>query len=171
MGRILVLCSVIAAATMGAAAPARSACWDDAAARYGLPAALLRAIASVESGFNPGATSTGNRDGSRDIGLMQINSAWRPLLAAYGIRESDLYDPCTNLHVGAWVLAHNIARLGWDWDAIGAYNAGCQRLTRHACEALRTRYAWRVWRAWQRIAPATASSTVTVESDEPHPYP
>jgi soluble lytic murein transglycosylase-like protein len=164
MGRTRIVGSALAAALTLAPSLARSDCWDEAAARYGLPVTLLQAIAQVESGLDPKARSAPNKDASHDIGLMQINSRWRPVLATYGIREADLYDACTNLHVGAWVLAHNIARLGWDWDAIGAYNAGCQRLAREACRDLRTRYAWRVWRAWQRLLPASDSSTATVRS-------
>ena len=103
------------------AVPAQ-ACWDDAAARYQVNPTLLHAIARTESGVNPRAIGR-NRNGSRDIGLMQINSGWLPTLARHGITEQDLFDPCTNLHVGAWILAHNFARLGYTWEAVGAYNA------------------------------------------------
>jgi soluble lytic murein transglycosylase-like protein len=80
-----------------------------------------------------------NTTGSRDIGVMQINTGWLPALRRYGIDEGDLWDPCTNVHVGAWVMAGNIQRLGWNWDAIGAYNAKSPEKRR--------KYAWRVYRA------------------------
>lgn len=99
-----------------------AACWEDAATRYQVNSAVLVAIAKTESGLNPLAMNR-NRNGSRDIGLMQINSAWLPALEAHGIREHDLFDACTSIHVGAWVLAQNIHRLGYTWDAVGAYNA------------------------------------------------
>jgi hypothetical protein len=51
------------------------ACWDDAAQRYQVSSALLYAIARTESGLNPLAIGR-NGNGSRDIGLMQINSSW-----------------------------------------------------------------------------------------------
>ena len=109
------------ALALGLAVPAQ-ACWDDAAARYQVNPTLLHAIARTESGVNPRAIGL-NRNGSRDIGLMQINSGWLPTLARHGITERDLFDPCTNLHVGAWILAHNFSRLGYTWEAVGAYNA------------------------------------------------
>ncbi len=113
------------------------ACWEQAGVRYGLNTALLYAIARIESGLDPQAIGR-NRNGSRDIGLMQINSDWLPTLAAQGISERDLFDPCTSIHVGAWILAGKVQRLGYTWDAVGAYNA--------QTPALRRAYALRVWR-------------------------
>jgi len=119
-----------------AAFPAH-ACWEQAGERYGVSPELLYAIARTESGLDPQAVGR-NRNGSRDIGLMQINSAWLPRLSAHGIAERDLFDPCTSIHVGAWILAGNVRRLGYTWEAVGAYNA--------ASPTLRRAYAERVYR-------------------------
>lgn len=102
---------------------ASAACFDEAAERYGLPSSLLKAISRVESSGHPEAINR-NPDGSYDIGHMQINSRWLPVLQQYGISARSLFDPCTNTFVGAWILAQNVRRLGYDWMAIGAYNAG-----------------------------------------------
>ena len=99
-----------------------AACFDEAAKRYRVPVALLKAISTVESNGNPNARNV-NKNGSYDIGHMQINSSWLPTLARYGIDEKTLSDPCINTNIGAWVLAHNISRLGLSWNAVGAYNA------------------------------------------------
>ncbi|WP_126448268.1 lytic transglycosylase domain-containing protein [Sulfuricystis multivorans] len=104
---------------------ANAACFDEAAARYRIPSSLLMAISRVESSGNPHAINR-NSDGSYDIGHMQINSRWIPVLQRYGITERNLFDACTNTYVGAWILAQNIHRLGYGWDAIGAYNASNQ---------------------------------------------
>jgi soluble lytic murein transglycosylase-like protein len=135
---------LIMALAFCSAIPAQ-ACWDEAAARYQVSSTLLRAIARTESGLNPLAIGR-NRDGTRDIGLMQINSAWLPVLAAHGISERDLFDPCTNIQVGAWILAGNFYRLGYTWEAVGAYNAACTRLKGAACQAARQKYARCVYR-------------------------
>lgn len=98
-------------------------CFAEAAHRYGIAVELLHAIAAQESRFDPLVVGR-NADGSRDIGVMQINTWWLPRLGKYGIGEDHLREPCTNVHVGAWILASNITRYGYTWDAVGAYNAG-----------------------------------------------
>ena len=97
-------------------------CFEQAGARYGVSPVLLNAISQVESNWNPLARNV-NRDGSEDLGHMQINSRWLRVLAAYGIDRKALVDPCLNTHVGAWILAQNIRAHGYGWEAIGAYNA------------------------------------------------
>jgi hypothetical protein len=101
---------------------ARADCLDEAAAHYHVNSGIVHAIATVESGMQPHRTDV-NRDGSVDIGLMQVNSSWLPILARYGIRKRDLYDGCTSAYVGTWILARNIRQFGSTWDAVGAYNA------------------------------------------------
>ena len=101
---------------------ANHACFDQAATRYHIPVSLLKAISKTESGGNAGAVHN-NPSGSFDLGHMQINSSWLPILAKYGIAKSDLLNPCVNTHVGAWVLANNIRQFGYNWKAVGAYNA------------------------------------------------
>ena len=112
------------------------ACWEEAAARYQVNSTLLYAIARAESALNPTAIGN-NANGTRDIGLMQINSAWLPTLSRYGITERDLFEPCTSIHVGAWILAGNIQRLGYTWDAVGAYNTPNPKLARNYIDKVR----------------------------------
>lgn len=117
-----------------------ASCFDQAAARYQVDPVLLRAIARVESGFNPAAI--GKNASSEDIGVMQINSSWLPTLARHGISREHLFDPCLNIHIGAWVLSQNIASMGATWKAVGAYNA--------RSEDKRQVYVGKVWKAYQK---------------------
>lgn len=100
-------------------------CFQQASSRYSVPVELLYAIAKVESNFNPQAMNR-NTNGSADYGLMQINSSWFPQLQSqFGItKERVISDSCTNVYIGAWILANNFRNKGRIWDSVGAYNAG-----------------------------------------------
>jgi len=89
---------------------------------FNLSPRLIFAVAYTESNLRPDAIGR-NKNGSRDIGIMQINTWWLPTLKKYGITEKDLFDPLTNIYVGAWILAQNMRRFGPRWKAIGAYNS------------------------------------------------
>jgi hypothetical protein len=117
-------------------------CLRAAAHKFQLDPRLLKAIAGVESNFNPRAVNAANANGTRDVGLMQINSTWLPTLRRWNITEQDLFNPCTNAEVGAWVLASNFSNMGPSWDAVGAYNASSPHKRRA--------YAWKVYRAYQQ---------------------
>lgn len=120
-----------------------SQCFLESGERYGISPVLLRTIAEVESGLDPAAMHV-NANGSIDIGLMQINSWWFPELKRHGIGPEDLWDPCLNVGVGAWILAGNIRQYGYGWRAVGAYNAGTR--TDSVTERRREDYAIRVYR-------------------------
>ncbi|MEK6291473.1 MAG: lytic transglycosylase domain-containing protein [Paraburkholderia tropica] len=101
---------------------AHADCLDDAAAFRHINVQLVRAIAKQESGMRADAVNV-NRNGTEDIGLMQINSSWLPKLARYGIRREHLFNACVNAYVGTWILASNIRQFGPTWKAVGAYNS------------------------------------------------
>lgn len=118
-------------------------CWRQAADRYQVPVDLLYAISRVESG-NRAAAIGRNTNGSYDLGVMQINTMHLPRLAKYGITAQRLIeDPCLNVHIGASILSESIARHGFTWRAIGAYNAGS--------ENKRLIYARKVYAMYERI--------------------
>ena len=97
-------------------------CFLLAGERYGVSPLLLKAIARQESGLNPAALNR-NANGSTDVGLMQINSSWLPVLERHGVKAGDLHVPCANILVGAWILGGNFRAMGRNADALGAYNA------------------------------------------------
>ena len=140
----------LSAATFVAPGVARATCWNAASESYGIPVQVIKAVAKTESGFNAEALNV-NKDGSHDIGVMQINSVWLPTLAKHGIDEEALKDPCTNVKVGAWILANNAKRLGWNWNAIGAYNVGCAKLSAEECDRRRSKYAWKIHAALNQV--------------------
>lgn len=122
-------------------------CWDNAAHYYHVDPWLLFAIAKVESGMNPYAVGW-NHDGSRDVGLMQINSSHFSELQRLGIDESRLMtEPCTSIMVGASILSDMVKVYGYNWEAVGAYNAGSKKEN----YPQRMVYAHKVWAKYQEI--------------------
>jgi len=100
-----------------------SQCFAAASQKYGTPMEILVAIGLVESGLNNDAINR-NRNGSRDVCAMQINSWWLPRIGEYGISEDVLRnDPCTCVAVGAWILAQSIQTHGRTWGAVGGYHS------------------------------------------------
>jgi len=98
-------------------------CFVKAGEYYNIPPLVLWGVAYVESGFNYKAVNR-NKDGSHDIGIMQINSRWLPVLKKYGIHVKDLYDPCINIFVGAWILKRcYVYHNKWE-DTLACYNTG-----------------------------------------------
>lgn len=98
-------------------------CFVKASSTYRIDKSILRAIASVESNMNPNAINQ-NANGSYDYGIMQINDQWFPKLASFGIGRHNIYEPCVNIHVGAYILATNFASNGINWQSIAMYNVG-----------------------------------------------
>lgn len=131
-------------------AAANATCWGAASQSNGIPVDVLKAVAKTESNFNPKAVNK-NANGTYDIGMMQINSGWLPKLEAFGVTEASLHDACTNLKVGAWILSNNAKKLGWNWNAIGAYNVGCAKLDAAECNRRRNQYAWKVHTALRNV--------------------
>ena len=97
-------------------------CIVGAAQYHGVNPYLLRAILVVESSLNPKAMNV-NTNGTRDIGVAQINSIHLPVLQNHGIKESHLMDGCVNTYVGAWLLRKQISRYGLNWFGIAAYHS------------------------------------------------
>ena len=104
-------------------------CFDEAGLYYHVNPKLLTAIAKVESDYQSNAININkNSQGettSIDYGLMQINSTWFSRLAQFGVNKDNLLsDACYNVHIGAWVLSQNFSTHGYNWNSVGAYNAG-----------------------------------------------
>jgi soluble lytic murein transglycosylase-like protein len=76
---------------------------------YNIPINTLMAMIWMESGFRPDAVNGHlNRDGSNDVGLMQLNSNY--------FKKVDRYDPRANLRAGCEHLVKLRERYG-SWDA------------------------------------------------------
>jgi len=98
-----------------------------AARRYGVDPALIKAVIWKESTFNPSA-----RGKVGEVGLMQLREAaasdWTTAERVQGFAMDHLLDPGTNILAGTWYLSHLLRRYTHTDDpvpyALADYNAG-----------------------------------------------
>ncbi len=100
------------------------ACFRKASIKNDVPMGLLLAISYTESRFKTRARNT-NTNGTKDYGLMQINSVWATQAKKMGYSWQKIKsNPCENVMFGSQILKYNHKRMGSWSSAIGAYNAG-----------------------------------------------
>lgn len=117
-------------------------CIATAAHQYGLDPLLLLAVKYVETADRTDTPIRYNKNGSWDIGLMQINTVWKDTLNRYGISSTDLESPCKNIAVGAWILADKIKQKNL-WEGVGAYHSNTLHLSQ--------RYRTKVQAVWEEL--------------------
>lgn len=109
-----------------------AACLLLAAQTYEVPPAVLLGIYKVEGG-KIGQEVGPNRNGTFDLGPMQINTVWLPDLAErWGVNERTARkwvrdDPCTNVGVSAWILKTHLNETGSLPLAIANYHSRTPR--------------------------------------------
>lgn len=124
------------------------ACMALVAQLYSLPPRVLPSIQKVEGG-GPGIVSH-NANGSSDLGVMQINTLWLPILARYAklspaeVRNRLLHQPCFNIAAAGLIMRTYLDETQGDLMlAIGHYhshtpllNQGYQEKVRRSAAAL-----------------------------------
>ena len=113
-----------------------AACWHEAGERYHVSPALLYAIARTESGLNPAAVNR-NRNGSVDIGLMQIN--WKFHGRHFDSMQA-LFDPATNLDYAARYLKALLKEHGDVEKAVAHYHSNTEEFQNRYLQAFRPVY-------------------------------
>ena len=114
-----------------------------AAEVYNIPTNTLMALIWTESNFNPGAVNgKGNKDGSNDKGLMQLNSRY--------FKGFDRLDPRLNLQHGCLHLRERFTTYG-SWDsAVMYYNGFSKKSVAHQAKVLdRERTLDRLFHEWR----------------------
>lgn len=99
-----------------------SHCVAKAAQAFGVSETPLFLILDVERG-TLGRTSQ-NKNGTYDMGPMQINSGWLKTLGRHGIKEHDVINNlCVNIYVGAWIYHQEYRKTGNVISAIQRYHS------------------------------------------------
>ena len=104
------------------------ACMALVAQIYTLPPRVLPSIQAVEGGA-PGIVHL-NRDGSEDLGVMQVNTLWIPRLAAYTrldpatVRQLLLTRACFNIAAAGLIMRTYLDEAKQDlMQAVGNYHS------------------------------------------------
>src|ERR1700678_2727823 len=97
-------------------------CINHAAITYHVPVSIILSVMKQEGGKNGQAVR--NKNGTADLGVMQINSVWVPVLARYGYSKDKLqYDPCKNVEAATWLINRSMADGKTAWQGIGNYHS------------------------------------------------
>lgn len=112
------------------------ACMLAVASVDNLPPRVLPAIHAVEGGSV--GTVSHDSDGSEDLGVMQINSRWLPVLARHvgwnegAVRRALVQEPCFNISVAGAILRMYLTETGGNLlAAVGDYHSHTPLLNQH----------------------------------------
>lgn len=121
--------------------------FEAAAQEWSVPSSLLRAIARIESSFNPGAVGQ-NRNGTRDYGVMQINER---TFERFKVPSDKWLDPQTGIDTAARYLDELRQELrgrlsAFTWAA--GYNVGPDLKPESAADSYGSRVLWH-WQLYE----------------------
>jgi len=115
-------------AASGAAPAAVVGCIESAASVYRLPPAVIVILLLVEDGSLGHVSQNTNK--TVDIGPMQVNSTWVPVVAKHwNASPSDTFAAlrdnfCANVEAGTWILRQAMDEAHGDfWEGVGFYHS------------------------------------------------
>lgn len=141
----------------GAQQSERITCSIAAAIKHSIPANVVLAVAEVEGG-KPGQWVS-NRNGTYDVGPMQLNTSYLRELARYGITAEDVAAAgCYAYDLATWRLARHLARDRGDlWQRAANYHSRTQHINARYRAKLMARGAR--WASWLKARYATREFT------------
>ena len=102
---------------------ARIVCSIQEAQHYGIPPAVMLAVAQIEGG-RPGQ-AVRNKNGSFDLGPMQLNTSWLVTLRPYGVDPRwALARGCYPYQLAAWRIHNHVVQDRGDyWTRVANYHS------------------------------------------------
>lgn len=95
---------------------------------FGISYFLMKSIAITENAkFDTNAVMK-NKNGTKDIGLMQINTSWIEWMPEQKITIEKLKDVDFNIKIAFIIVDDIIKRHGYSWNSIGRYHSGTPEL-------------------------------------------
>lgn len=115
--------------------PRLARCIREAAGGHGWLEKTLWGLRDQEGGWI--GAEVPNRNGSHDLGPLQVNSWWVPKLAILTghtepqVRHWLVHDACFNVNSARWIFLSSLALTQDYWDAIGVYHSPTRWRQRH----------------------------------------
>jgi hypothetical protein len=125
---------------------ARIVCSIQEAQRYGLPPAVMLAVAQIEGG-RPGL-AVRNTNGTFDLGPMQLNTAWLATLRPYGVDPRwAMARGCYPYQLAAWrIRAHVLGDKGDYWTRVANYHSRTPSQNRpYRAQVIVSASRWNTW--------------------------
>ena len=146
----------------------RVSCSVAAAARYGIPAHLMLAVAEQEAG-TPDLWMK-NSNGTSDVGPMQFNTAYLSTLAQYGITPQAVAAPgCYAYDLAAWRLRQHLRSDQGDlWTRAANYHSRTHRYNiRYRLDLITRATSWATWLEHCAAKPCLQAPAHRPEETEP----
>jgi hypothetical protein len=124
----------------------RVVCSISAAAKYGIPANLLLAVAEKENG-KPGQWMR-NANGTHDVGPLQFNTGYLKQLGRFGITPADVAAAgCYSYDLAAWRLRQHILKDSGDlWTRAANFHSRTKRINMvYRSDLMRRAARWADW--------------------------
>ena len=155
-------------------------CSIAAAAKYGIPANIVLAVAEKEGG-KPGQWVL-NSNGTHDVGSLQFNTAYLNSLARYGITANDVAAAgCYPFDLAAWRLRQHIKNDNGDlWMRVSNYHSRTYiHNTKYRVDLMMKAVKWADWLAARFVTydvtkpdtPASLSSVPMMAASSVAPVP
>ena len=147
------------------------------AIEVGVPPQFVLSIAYVEhwnksieeTVIDPEAVSKPNRNGSVDLGVMQINSFYLDEFVELHwdkAWEFDWETPYDNVYLGCRIIKWLMRHCSTYWAVAVAYNCGLSRMQSGHPPLSSTRYADRVLAVWNELTGGKAETLILYSYDE-----
>jgi len=145
----------------------RVVCGIQAATRFLLPANLVIAVAEQEGGRV--GQWVKNKNGTYDVGPMQLNTSYLKTLARFGISPNDVAaEGCYPFELAAWRLRRHLDRDAGDiWTRASNYHSRTPSHNARYRTALRARAA--KWARWLSEHVPTVAIAVVDSTQTPDP--
>lgn len=143
-------------------------CVQTAARHFKINPEVIHALLRVEGGKI--GTISRNKNGSYDLGPMQLNTIHLPDIKEHfpQVTWRDIaYKPCVNIGMGTWILYNRLQETPNFWKGVGNYHSKTDKHRRTYLKKVYGAYAAVLRTKWQKIQERRVASAQIPSSPTP----